>query len=81
MMLDAFVALVSGKLTLPSAILTSAPYTGLALGGIAAANGGFVPGRSGGAAAGRGRGAQRLRRHVACNIIVGPYCVTDNEAL
>ncbi|WP_405402019.1 hypothetical protein [Paracoccus sp. Ld10] len=32
--------------------------------------------RIGGAAAWLGAGAQRLRRHVACNIIVGQYCVS-----
>ena len=44
--------------------------------GIAVACGGFDPARIGGAAAWLGAGAQRPARHVACNIIVGPYCVS-----
>lgn len=39
----------------------------------AAAIGGFDPERIGGAAAWLGSGVQRPGRHVACNIIVGPY--------
>jgi hypothetical protein len=42
----------------------------------AAATGGFGPVGTGGAAAWLGSGAQRPDRHVACNIIVGPYCVS-----
>lgn len=53
-----------------------APTTRLARAGVAAAVGGFVPIGNGGTAAWRGRGAQRPGRHVACNIIVGPYCVS-----
>lgn len=44
---------------------------------VAAAEGGFDQrGLITAIAAWLGRGAQRLRRHVACNIIVGPYCVS-----
>jgi hypothetical protein len=42
----------------------------------AAAVGGFGPNGTGGAAAWRGSGVQRPGRHVACNIIVGQYCVS-----
>jgi len=42
----------------------------------AAATGGFGPGGTSGAAAWLGSGGQRPGRHVACNIIVGPYCVS-----
>lgn len=53
-----------------------APTTRLARAGVAAAEGGFGPGGTGGTAAWRGSGVQRPDRHVACNIIVGPYCVS-----
>jgi hypothetical protein len=53
-----------------------APTRRLARTGGAAAAGGFGPTGTGGAAAWRGSGVQRPDRHVACNIIVGPYCVS-----
>jgi len=60
----------------PFATSDRAPTTRLARAGVAAAAGGFGPGGTGGAAAWRGSGGQRPGRHVACNIIVGPYCVS-----
>lgn len=42
----------------------------------AAAVGGFGPNGTGGAAAWRGSGVQRPDRRVACNVIVGLYCVS-----
>lgn len=53
-----------------------APTKRLARAGVAAAGGGSGPNGTGGVAAWRGSGVQRPDRHVACNIIVGPYCVS-----
>lgn len=60
----------------PSATLGRAPINRLARARVAATRGGFDPKRIGGATAWLGTGAQRPVRHVACNIIVGPYCVS-----
>lgn len=60
----------------PFATSDRAPTTWLARAGVAAAAGGFGHGGTGGAAAWRGSGAQRPDRRVACNVIVGPYCVS-----
>lgn len=59
----------------PFATSDCAPTTRLARAGVAAAAGGFGPAGTGGAAAWLGSGVQRPGRHVACNIIVGLYCV------
>ncbi len=56
-----------------------APTTRLARAGVAAAEGGFGPNGTGGTAAWRGSGVQRSDRHVACNIIVGQYCVSSHR--
>jgi hypothetical protein len=58
-----------------------APTTRLARAGVAAAEGGFGPSGTGGVAALRGSGAQRPDRRVACNSIVGPYCVSSKTGL
>jgi len=58
-----------------------APITRLARVGVAAAERGFGPVGTGGLAAWRGSGVQRPDRHVACNIIVGPYCVSFQTGL
>lgn len=60
----------------PFATSDRAPTTRLARAVVAAAKGGFGPNGTGGTAAWRGSGVQRPDRHVACNIIVGPYCVS-----
>lgn len=59
----------------PFATSTRAPTTRLVRAEVAAAAGGFGPNGTGGAAAWRGSGAQRPDRRVACNVIVGQYCV------
>lgn len=61
------------------AIPCHAPTKRLAWHGIAVASGGFDPARIGGVVAWLGAGAQRFARRVACNTIVGPYCVALNE--
>lgn len=60
----------------PIATSDRAPSTRQAWVGVAAATGGIGPSGTGGNAALLGFGAQRPNRHVACNIIVGQYCVT-----
>jgi len=60
----------------PFATSDRAPTTWLARAEVAAAVGGFGPNGTGGAAAWLGSGVQRPGRHVACNIIVGPYRVS-----
>ena len=56
-----------------------APTKRLARAGVVAAEGGFGPRRTGGVAALPGSGVQRPDRHVACNIIVGLYCVSSQS--
>ncbi len=62
----------------PSATLGRAPTVRLAWAGVAAAVCGSDPSRIGGVAAWLGSGVQRPDRRVACNTIVGPYCVVAN---
>jgi len=76
MTLDTSLALVPISHEAPFATTDRAPTKRLARAGVAAATGGFGPVGTGGAAAWLGSGAQRPDRHVACNIIVGPYCVS-----
>lgn len=76
MTLDTSLAPVPISHEAPFATTDRAPTTRLAWAGVAAAAGGFGPVGTGGVAAWRGSGVQRPDRHVACNIIVGPYCVS-----
>lgn len=76
MTLDTSLARVPLSHEAPFTTSTRAPTTRLVRVEVAAAAGGFGPVGTGGAAAWLGSGVQRPRRHVACNIIVGPYCVS-----
>ncbi len=77
MALDMSFARVAFVHEAPFATPGRAPTTWLARAEVAAAVGGFGPSGTGGAAAWLGSGVQRPGRHVACNIIVGPYCVSS----
>jgi hypothetical protein len=81
MILDAFAALVSDRLTVPSAIPSCVPTMRLAQDGIATATGGFDPGRIGGAAAGRVQGRSALPDELFINSIVGLYYVSSTRGL
>ena len=81
MTLDAFAALVSGMLTVPSAIPSCVPIMRLAQDGIAAATCGFDPARIGGAAAGWVQGRSALPDELFINSIVGLYYVSATRGL